>query len=178
MRCLGYRHLGISWNQKSREQRMEESHATGGDEVKTKIGVNVAVDDDATIDSTLNAHVDENDHDCRGIKEQIEPTLIQHVMSFRIGVTKISSVHWSPINQDHLIVSFANSPEIHIYDIASDLIPLPCIRINNVERVSKLLFKYSQYAIGITKCGWLRHDAVWLCEVKEQRYTLPCKDKG
>jgi hypothetical protein len=23
----------------------------------------------------------------------------------------------------------------------------------------------------------LHHDAVWLCEVKEQRYTLPCKDK-
>ena len=138
--------LPSSWyklESKSREQRMEESHATGGDEVETNIGVNVAVDDDATIDSTLNAHVDENDHDCRGIKEQIEPTLIQHVMSFCIGVTTISSVHWSPINQDHLVVSFANSPEIHIYDIASDLTPLPCIRINNVERVSKLLFIHS-----------------------------------
>lgn len=138
--------LPSSWyklESKSCEQRMEESHATGGDEVEANIGVNVAVDDDATIDSTLNAHVDENDHDCRGIKEQIEPTLIQHVMSFCIGVTTISSVHWSPINQDHLIVFFANSPEIHIYDIASDLIPLPCIRINNVERVSKLLFIHS-----------------------------------
>ena len=79
MRCLGYSHFGISWNRNlvSKEWRRV-----------TNIGVNVAVDDDATIDSTLNAHVDENDHDCRGIKEQIEPTLIQHVMSFCIGVTK------------------------------------------------------------------------------------------
>jgi WD40 repeat protein len=49
-------------------------------------------------------------------------------------------VHWSPNNQDHLVVSFADSAEIEIYDIASDLTPLPCIRINNVERVTKLLF--------------------------------------
>jgi hypothetical protein len=139
--------LPSSWcklESKSREQRMEERHAASGDEVETNMGEIVASDDDSTINSILSGHVDsENVHDCGGSKVQIEPALIQHVMSFRIGVIKISSVHWSPNNQDHLVVTFANSPEIHIYDIASDLTPLPCIRINNMERVSKLLFMHS-----------------------------------
>ena len=69
------------------------------------------------------------------------------------------------------------SRELSRSDKGAKLPPLSWMAIHRLSllRCDYTDHKYSQYAIGIiTKCGWLRHDAVWLCEVKEQRYTLPC----
>lgn len=96
--------------------------------------------EDASIVHTLERHSDENIDDSREDVQQqrIEPSVVRPVMSFQAG-TKISNVLWSPNNQDHLVVSFANRSELHIYDMASDMSPLPCIRLGDLRHSMHLV---------------------------------------
>jgi hypothetical protein len=92
----------------------------------SKVDVSGAVED-TSIDLTLDRHFHENIDNSRGdaVEQQrmAEHLVVQPVLSFQAG-TKISSVLWIPSNQDHLVVSFANQSELHIYDMASEISPL------------------------------------------------------
>ncbi|KAL3810723.1 hypothetical protein ACHAXA_008496 [Cyclostephanos tholiformis] len=119
--------------------------------------------DDGAIDPKESEHDEVEDYgedDDSGMKcieklRSIETpaALVRPVMSFLCGVqpgsSRISGVLWSPNNQDHLLVSFANRQELHIYDVGSVETPLPCIRLGDshhpmarcaVEGIARVLF--------------------------------------
>ena len=91
--------------------------------------------DDSRLDTRV--EVDSNDN----ASSPITPSIVCPVLSFqckaRFGGNvgpRISSIAFSTQNQDHLAVSFANQGEVHIYDIASNKSPLPCLRLGDEQQ--------------------------------------------
>ncbi|KAL7534600.1 hypothetical protein ACHAWF_004882, partial [Thalassiosira exigua] len=68
------------------------------------------------------------------------PAVARPVRTFQCRVSRggnigprVSCLEWSPRNQDHLLVSFANQHEVHMYDVASSQTPLPFLRLGDSQ---------------------------------------------
>eukprot|EP00559_Dactyliosolen_fragilissimus_P007138 CAMPEP_0184860318 /NCGR_PEP_ID=MMETSP0580-20130426/5227_1 /TAXON_ID=1118495 /ORGANISM="Dactyliosolen fragilissimus" /LENGTH=944 /DNA_ID=CAMNT_0027357383 /DNA_START=57 /DNA_END=2891 /DNA_ORIENTATION=- len=72
-------------------------------------------------------------------QKQTLPQYIQPIVVFKVKCTstrttpRISCLKWNPMNEDQLVVSFFNLPEIHLYDVASSNKHLP-IRLRCQKR--------------------------------------------
>jgi hypothetical protein len=60
---------------------------------------------------------------------EVEPALSKPILSFRCTSYRITDLQWNPNNQDQLAVSFAQSAEIHLYNVASPKTPMPRVTI-------------------------------------------------
>ncbi|KAL7482223.1 hypothetical protein ACHAW6_007895 [Cyclotella cf. meneghiniana] len=66
----------------------------------------------------------------------IDAVLVKPVLSFRCMSHRITDLQWNPNNQDQLAVSFAQSNEIQLYDVASPQTPLPRLVIGGSNNLS------------------------------------------